>query len=683
MNKISCAALALLLPLVAQAGDPPLARWSIQTELALDVSPGRRMAVDAAGDVFVAGKSADFANQCMIVEKRSGANGASLWRRQACGSLAFAQGLAVDAAGDVVVTGHLDNDMRTIKYAGSTGAVQWDKSFNGPASGYDEGRTVDAISGGDVIVAGVMEGNSRDGKVIRYRGSDGEIVWHATIDNGSDDDFYASAVLDDGTVAVATRSYVASLNRWSVAKLNPDGAQLWRTIFGTVEGFPSVLAIGDDGTVYAAGVFRPRAFDNDLTIIKLSSGNGEVAWQRAFSTLGNDHVSGMRIDSHGSLYVTGSIEGSMLTARLSTATGASLWESRSAGGIVGGESGHDLALDDQGNVLVTGPSYNLSVTRTVKYSAEGQRLWMRADELLPLRGNGHAVVARGSDIFVLGTSGESGQLARITKLAADITPPPANVHALWWAAPAGVQSGWGVNVAQQGAILFATWFTYDADGRALWFVAPNTRKVDGNLYTGPLYRTAGPAFNSVPFSPSQVVSTEVGTATFEFESGTVGLFRWVVNGRPENRPIVPQLFRNPPVCAATSSGPSTNYQDLWWAAPAGVESGWGINFTHQEDLLFATWFTYDVDGKPLWLVGPDVRRVPGTQKFSGSLYRTRGPAYFDPNFNPAQVTNEILGSMTVTFPDPGQGQFTYTVNGVTQSKNIVRQSFGDPPTVCR
>jgi hypothetical protein len=29
------------------------------------------------------------------------------------------------------------------------------------------------------------------------------------------------------------------------------------------------------------------------------------------------------------------------------------------------------------------------------------------------------------------------------------------------------------------------------------------------------------------------------------------------------------------------SGAVTNYQGLWWAAPGGVENGWGINFAHQ------------------------------------------------------------------------------------------------------
>ena len=43
---------------------------------------------------------------------------------------------------------------------------------------------------------------------------------------------------------------------------------------------------------------------------------------------------------------------------------------------------------------------------------------------------------------------------------------------------------------------------------------------------------------------------------------------------------------------------ATNYNDLWWAA-GGVESGWGINFAHEGDVIFATWFTYDFTGAAL------------------------------------------------------------------------------------
>jgi len=54
-------------------------------------------------------------------------------------------------------------------------------------------------------------------------------------------------------------------------------------------------------------------------------------------------------------------------------------------------------------------------------------------------------------------------------------------------------------------------------------------------------------------------------------------------------------------CVGAGAQPAPNYQGLWWAAPAGVESGWGINFAHQGDQVFATWYTYDTSGEAWWL----------------------------------------------------------------------------------
>ena len=48
-----------------------------------------------------------------------------------------------------------------------------------------------------------------------------------------------------------------------------------------------------------------------------------------------------------------------------------------------------------------------------------------------------------------------------------------NYQDLWWN-PA--ESGWGINLAHQGDILFATWFTYRAGGRGQWLVASDVRR---------------------------------------------------------------------------------------------------------------------------------------------------------------------------------------------------------------
>ena len=75
-------------------------------------------------------------------------------------------------------------------------------------------------------------------------------------------------------------------------------------------------------------------------------------------------------------------------------------------------------------------------------------------------------------------------------------------------------------------------------------------------------------------------------------------------------------FQAPAVRAAE------NYQGLWWNA---AESGWGINFAHQGDVIFATWFTYRDDGKPWWLIA-ELHKV-ANGRYTGSIATVAGPAF--------------------------------------------------------
>ena len=74
-------------------------------------------------------------------------------------------------------------------------------------------------------------------------------------------------------------------------------------------------------------------------------------------------------------------------------------------------------------------------------------------------------------------------------------------------------------------------------------------------------------------------------------------FQWQMTG-PGSAPFG-QASPPTPVNVVAAGPP--NYQGLWWAAPAGRESGWGIDLAHQGDVIFASWFTYDASGKGLWL----------------------------------------------------------------------------------
>jgi Big-like domain-containing protein len=302
-----------------------------------------------------------------------------------------------------------------------------------------------------------------------------------------------------------------------------------------------------------------------------------------------------------------------------------------------------------------------------------------------LAAGSHSMTALYSGNGVYGT-GIAGPITQ-TVLAGASTPAPAptgvNVQGLWWRSVAGSESGWGVNLTQQGEKLFATWFTYDADGNGLWLVMSDGVKTGDNAYSGALYRTSGPAYNAAVFDKSAVVRTQVGTASFSFSDASNGVFTASVNGSVVAKPITRLVYAaQVPTCkVGGSAGASPNYQDLWWRT-GGSESGWGINITHQGDILFMTWFTYGADGQGLWLLASNVAKT-GNGTYSGTLYRTWGPPFDMQPWDPARVTTMPVGSVSFAFTDAENGVFTYTLDGVTQSKQISRLAFSTPASVCR
>ncbi len=261
---------------------------------------------------------------------------------------------------------------------------------------------------------------------------------------------------------------------------------------------------------------------------------------------------------------------------------------------------------------------------------------------------------------------------------------PLNFGGLWWNAPGGSESGWGINFAHQDDVIFATWLTYDLAGKP-WWLSMTAVNAGGNTFSGTLYETRGPAFNAIPFEPGAVTLRAVGTGALTFRDGESGAFAYVVDGVTQTKLITREMFASPvPVCtfgASPDLASATNYQDLWWNAPAGSESGWGINLTHQGDIIFATWFTYDLDRTPLWLSATLTKATGPT--YAGTLYRTTGPAFNATPFDPAKVALTVVGVAGLTFANGNRATFSYTVNGIAQTKAITRQVFLTPGTICR
>ena len=126
---------------------------------------------------------------------------------------------------------------------------------------------------------------------------------------------------------------------------------------------------------------------------------------------------------------------------------------------------------------------------------------------------------------------------------------PPNYSGLYWASPPGSESGWGVHLAQQADVLFATWFTYGRDNVGTWFVMSDGRRTATGAFTGTLYRTAIPAAGMFPWNNDAVTRTAVGSATFTFTDQHNGTFAYTVEGFSAVKPITRQLFASSPtVC---------------------------------------------------------------------------------------------------------------------------------------
>jgi hypothetical protein len=182
-----------------------------------------------------------------------------------------------------------------------------------------------------------------------------------------------------------------------------------------------------------------------------------------------------------------------------------------------------------------------------------------------------------------------------------------------------------------------------------------------------------------------VTATAVGSGTLSFSDANNGLFGYTIGSTSQSKLITREVFGPVPTCATAASTSSlaaaTNYTDLWWAAPAGAEAGWGINLTHQGSSIFATWFTYGPSGKAMWLV-TTATPTGGLNAYLGTIYQTTGPAFNSVPFDPNLVHATAVGAATFTFTNGNAATFSYTVNGISQVKSITRELFSPTGTVC-
>ncbi|MCK4512417.1 SBBP repeat-containing protein, partial [bacterium] len=254
--------------------------------------------------------------------------------------------VGVDALGNVYVAGNSNtphgsfiSDYVTIAY-GSDGVELWLDRYDGPAGYHDYVRGMAVDSAGNVYVTGESAG---------------------------------SGTLSD----YATIMYDASGSRMWVARYNGPG--------GRNDEATAVALYGDGGVCVTGHSYGSADTDYDYATIRYNSAGDEL-WVARYSNdpvLGNDHASAVAVATDGSVYVTGHSWGDGTAEDFATVKyapdGHEEWVARYNGPDDGDDRAEAVAVDDLGNVYVTGRSWADASEydyTTIKYDSGGNEKWV-------------------------------------------------------------------------------------------------------------------------------------------------------------------------------------------------------------------------------------------------------------------------------------------------------------------
>jgi hypothetical protein len=243
-----------------------------------------------------------------------------------------------------------------------------------------------------------------------------------------------------------------------------------------------------------------------------------------------------------------------------------------------------------------------------------------------------------------------------------ISAGPTDYTNMWWAGTA--ENGWGMTVTQHGATQFNVIYAYDNLGKPLWYVMSNgVFNAAGNVVSGDLFQPTSSPFSG--YNPASLVVTKVGTATITYTSASAATLAYTINGVSGTKAITPFVF------GTATTGANLLTSDIWWAGVS--QNGWGLNILQQGRTLFPVWYTYGADGKTTFFTGQN-GSWNGTV-WSGTVFTTASSAWLGVPYSPSLLTSTSVGTMSIDFSDANNAVFSYTVNGVTQSKRIERLAF--------
>ncbi|MFI5144159.1 MAG: SBBP repeat-containing protein [Ignavibacteria bacterium] len=360
--------------------------------------------VDNSGNVYVTGFSMGVFQSAYYTIKYN-PYGIQQWAVRYPPSEGFsgvARAIVVDALGNVYVTGVITSpepmnyegfNYCTIKY-NSSGIQQWVAIYDYPEYESDDEAFDIALDGaGNIYVTGFIYGYEADYCTIKYNPS-GVQQWLVVYDSDYRDEARSIAVDNLGSVYVTGKSYVFSghydYDDYCTIKYSNSGVQQWVAIYnGPASNVDSACAVAVDisGNVYVTGSSACRisyGYNLAYATVKYNSA-GVQQWVRLYNGAydSTDEAFSLAVDVSGNSYVTGRSIGSehnfdYATVKYNSA-GVQQWVARYNGAANSTDGARSIALDNSGNVYVTGASTeswssSLDYT-TIKYDSYGIQQW--------------------------------------------------------------------------------------------------------------------------------------------------------------------------------------------------------------------------------------------------------------------------------------------------------------------
>ncbi len=325
-------------------------------------------------------------------------------------NLCISLGLLVFLTGIVIAlfaaTGSQPVAYERTRYAPAGDVYQgWVARYNGTGNSYDEATGVAVDNSGNVYVAGTSRGSGtlNDYATVKYD-SAGQQQWVGLYNDPDHPDEQLNAMTIDasGNVYLTGRSGTNSIPYvCTTIKYDSTGQQQWITRYNAPNGaFGVAIAVDSSGNTYVAAAASDQFNMLFCATIKYNAA-GDQQWIAEYhGGSGADEPAAIVVDKAGNAYVTGTTQicqgSDYLTLKYNSA-GQEQWVARYAGPQEPLDAAKAIAVDNSGNVYVTGRSFNDYAT--IKYNATGQQQWAARE----VGGEGNAIALDGAgNVYVTG-----------------------------------------------------------------------------------------------------------------------------------------------------------------------------------------------------------------------------------------------------------------------------------------